>query len=202
MAIYYYVRSPFSGTLKGQDCYCINCNNGSPCTDPGGFCTICGSSQCTHIAGIDNLCCPMDIFGAVNTAVALRTSAGIQSIRTTRTGPNDNGDLLCATAPPPALIWINEGVRVQLYTGTGGGGSLVGTVFYGHLKNRISNGVYNSPNLRTMGYLGDQLCSPSCPCYTAIHVHMARSSANNGYTYHHNCNYSLSTSSSVYRWFL
>jgi len=202
MAIYYYIWSPFSGTLKGQDCYCNNCANGNPCTDSGGFCTVCGSSQCNHPAAINGLCCPVDIFGGANTTVVLRTSSGIQSIRTTRTGPlpNNDGDLLCASTPPSGFAWVNEGVRVRLYTGTNGGGSLVGTVFYGHLKSRIANGTYNSPNLRTMGYLGDQNCN--CSCYTGIHVHMARSSGNSGYTYHRYCNYPLVTSSSVYRWFL
>jgi hypothetical protein len=142
----------------------------------------------------------MDIFGAANTAVVLRTTSTIQSIKTIRTGPNDDGDALCASAPPPGFAWVNEGVKVLLYTGTGGGGSLVGTVFYGHLKSRIANGTYNSPNLKTIGYLGDQNCN--CACYQGIHVHMARSSANSGFSYHRYCNYPLGTNGTVYRWFL
>ena len=196
----YYIWSPFSGALKGQDCYCNNCANGNPCTDSGGFCTVCGSSQCTHPVGINGLCCPMDIFGGAGTAVILRVSVAIQSIRTTRTGPNDDGDPLCASAPPPGFAWVNEGVRVQLYTGTGGGGTLVGTVFYGHLTSRIANGIYNSPNLKTMGYLGNQDCN--CSCYKGIHVHMARSSGNNGYSYHHYCSFPLNTFHVIYRWII
>ena len=112
----HYVWSPFSGTLRGQDCYCTNCSNGTGCSTAEGFCSVCGSSQCLHKAGIDNVCCPVDIFGAANTAVVLRISSTIQSIRTTRTGPagvnNNNGDLLCDNTPPANFPWVNEGVKV------------------------------------------------------------------------------------------
>lgn len=198
----YYVWTPFIGTLMGQDCYCYNCAGGGTCTNSLGACTSCGSSQCVHNTGINGLCCPVDIFGSANTAVWLYTSVSIKSIRTTRTGPNNNGDALCATAPPAGFEWVNEGVRVRLYTGLNGGGNLVGTVFYGHLRNRIANGLYNDPsNLNSpIGYLGDQNCA--CACYDGIHVHMERSSANSGYTYHHYCGYPLGSNSVIYRWTL
>lgn len=194
---YYYVYSPFSGTLWGQDCYCGNCLDGNPCNS-GGFCTSCGSTQCKHNTGISGLCCPTDIGGSASTAVKLYVSSNILSIRTIRTGPNDDGDALCATAPPSGFEWVNEGVKVELYTGQNGGGTKVGTVFFGHLKSRIANGVYNSPNGIRIGYLGDQDCN--CACYHGIHTHMERSSGNSGYTYHRNCYTSLTTSTAIYRW--
>jgi hypothetical protein len=188
---YYYVYSPFSGIVKGQQCYCGTCSNGNNC-NTGGTCTSCGSTQCKHNSGIVNLCCPMDIFGSSNGTVKLYVSSNITSIVTRRTGPNDNGDALCATAPPQGFAWVNEGVKVDLYCH----GLRVGVVFFGHLRNRIANGTYTSPNGRTIGYLGDQNCQ--CPCYNGIHVHMERSSAN-GYTQYRNCNTQIYTNSVVYR---
>ena len=197
----YYIWTPFPGTLKGQDCYCGTYTNGSGCTNSLGLCSSCGSTQCPHYAGINNLCCPVDIFGSANTPVWLYTSTAIQSIRTIRTGPNDDGDLLCSpdATPPPGFEWVNRGVKVRLFTGLNGSGSFVGTVFYGHLRNRIANGTYNDPlNLSTpIGYLGDRDCD--CACYDGIHVHMARTPGNNGYTYHNYCGYPLNTNSLIYR---
>lgn len=194
----YYVYSPFSGTLRGQDCYCKNCSNGTPCTNSSGSCTSCGSSQCLHVAGINGTCCPMDVSGPASTLVRLRVNSNVKSIITTRTGPNDDGDVLCQISPPTGFGWVNEGVKVRMYTGIDGGGSLIGTVFFGHLGSRIANGLYNSPNLRVMGALGSQDCN--CNCYAGIHVHMTRSSGNGGFSYHHACNFSLTTSSLVYSW--
>lgn len=190
---YYYVYSPFSGTLWGQDCYCGSCSDSTPCNS-GGFCTSCGSNQtaCTHNTGITGLCCPIDIGGAANTALKLYVSSNISSIVTTRTGPSDDGDALCATTPPSGFAWVNEGVKVTLYCQA----AIIGTVFFGHLRNRISNGEYFSPNGKIIGYLGDQDCN--CSCYHGIHTHIERSSTN-GYTYHRNCNTSLTTATSIYR---
>lgn len=217
---YYYVYSPFSGVLKGQQCYCGKCSNGSNCNS-GGYCTTCGSSECKHNTGITNLCCPMDIFGGANTAVKIYVSSNITSIVTRRTGPNDDGDGLCASAPPQGFEWVNEGVKVDLYCHA----YIVGTVFFGHIRNRIANGEYTSPNGRTIGYLGNQNCAcpnPSmcnnqscqsgcgcvqgadgnkyckCKCYDGIHVHMERSSTN-GYTYYRNCNTQVYTNTPIYR---
>ena len=197
---YYYVYSPFAGTMKGQDCYCKNlCSGGASCTNSNGGCN-CGVSGCLHPAAINGTCCPVDIAGPASTAVRLRVSSNVLSIVATRTGPNDDGDGLCASSPPSGFEWVNEGVKIRMYTGSSGGGTLIGTVFYGHLKTRMANGTYNSPNLKVVGYLGNTDCA--CSCYSGIHTHMTRSSGNSGYTYHHACNYSLTTSSTLYRWTL
>lgn len=197
---YYYVYDPVAGTLKGQDCYCKNlCPGSSACADSSGGCN-CGASGCQHPAAINGTCCPMDIAAAANTAVRLSVSSNVLSIVSTRTGPNDDGDGLCAETPPSGFEWVNEGVKVRMYSGTGGGGTLIGTVFYGHLRNRIANGTYNSPNNRIMGYLGNADCA--CSCYSGIHVHMTRSSENGGYSYHHACNFVLPPGAAIYRWTL
>lgn len=193
---YYYVRSPFSGIQQGQECYCGQCANNNNCNN-GGRCTDCGSIECRHNTGITGLCCPVDILGSASTGVRLYVSSNIRSIRTIRTGPNDDGDGLCRTAPPAGFEWVNEGVKVRLYCGYNAGGILIGTVFFGHLMNRIADGIYNSPSGRMMGYLGDNDCD--CPCYDGIHAHMERSSAN-GYTYYRNCGTQVYTSTSIYRW--
>lgn len=66
----------------------------------GGFCTSCGSTLCKQNKGITGLCCPTDISGSANTIVKLYVSSKILNIKTTRTGPNDDGDSLCRAALP------------------------------------------------------------------------------------------------------
>lgn len=205
---YYYVYCPFSGAEQwGQDCYCDNCGNGSPCND-GGYCTACGSTDCPHRSGITNLCCPIDIGGAIGTAVRFYGGSNIKSIRVIWTGPtwdrgngcygpNNDGDVLCGIAPPANFCWVDEGVKVELYCAYGAQGPVIGTVFYGHLQDRIANGVYDEPNGKILGYLGDQNCN-NCDCYDGIHVHVARDP--NGSSYHRDCGTPLSTSHPIYRW--
>jgi len=207
----YYIYSPFQGTSKGQLCYCTNCANGNPCNNGAGGCTTCGSTDgsCIHLAAIDNLNYPVDIFAAANTQVKLYTSGNIRSVRITHTGrpragQNNNGDGLCAAAPPAGFEWVDEGVRVELFCNLNATGTLIGTVFYGHLRNRKPAGTYNYPQspLLIMGLLGDQNCPNNCGCcYHGIHVHMACSASNNGYFYPRACGTVVYPGiSPVYRW--
>lgn len=213
---YYYVYCPFSGASHwGTDCYCGTCDNGNACNNAGN-CTACGAgdADCTHNSGITGLCCPVDIGGGANVSVKCYVSSNIRSIRTKLTGPNNDGDLLCGTAPPAAFAWVNEGVKVELYCGQNATGTFIGTVFYGHVRNRQvqNNVVYNYPHGKLLGYLGNLDCCTcqtpcanpvpnncKCACYKGIHVHMERSSTN-GYTYKRNCNTGITTSSPMYRW--
>jgi len=207
----YWVYCPFSGaTSQGQDCYCGSCAGGAAC-NTGGYCTACGGAQCPHNPGINGLCCPIDIFGAANKAVKVHVSSNILSMRTTRVGPSDNGDPLCGTPPPANFAWVNEGVKVDLYCKYGAQGTLIGTVYYGHLRNRIPNGGYDNPYGRIVGYLGDRDCCTcpepcvnpvpnncKCDCYKGIHVHTERL-ATGGFTYHRDCGYPLTTTTPIYR---
>lgn len=220
MGNYYYVKSPFSGNQRGQDCYCVlcsnlnnTCNGGSSCCADYGRCTSCGNSTggCKHNTGITGLAKPVDISGAANTAVKCYVNSLVKSIKTIRTGPKppgrggcpgdstNNNDALCSTAPPSTFCWVDEGVKVELYCELNACG-YIGTVFYGHLRNRIANGTYNWPNGKIIGYLGNQNCA--CACYSGIHLHMERSTINGGYTYYRQCGTSVTTSSNIYRFYL
>lgn len=110
----------------------------------------------------------------------------------------------CRIPPPAGFEWVNQGVKVELYTGENATGTKIGTVFYGHLVGRIEEGVYSFANGLFLGYLGSGICNCNCyPLYDAPythHIHMARSSENNAYTDYRNCNTSVGPSSSVYYW--
>lgn len=179
----YIVYAPFSGTGKGQDCYCVNCANGSACNN-GGYCTPCGSVECKHKSGITGLCCPVDINGPANGNVMFWGN-GIASVRVIRKGPYDppDYDALCSVTPPGNFGWVNEGVKVELYCNYNAV-TFLGAIYYGHLRNRQNNGVYNDPNGLYLGQLGNVSCG--CNCYpSSIHVHMERQST--GFTYRWSC---------------
>lgn len=220
----FFIYSPFQGTSQGQFCYC-----GGTCSPPGEDCIHrVGNSNCVscgcheHKAGIVDLCCPVDIFGSANTAVYCYPGGNIRSIRTTQI------NAFCRTPPPTDFAWVNHGVKVELFCGLNATGTLVGTIFYGHLNEpRIANGIYNWPTspLRIMGYLGPGNCSCQnfqcaqgcgagcccdtapepdlcyCCCYSGIHCHLARSSGNGGYTYPRSCGTSVYLGiTPIYRW--
>jgi len=140
----------------------------------------------------------VDIFGSANEEVRLYVSTNILSIRTIQI------NYLCGTPPPAGFEWVNQGVKVELYTAPNAGGPLVGTVYYGHLVGRIDNGVYDTPNGKRIGYLGPEDCinpdGTRCDCYQGIHVHMERSSGNNGYTYYRDCTTPVDPSMEIYKW--
>lgn len=95
----FFTCSTFFLPVYRQDCYCGNCSDSTLCNS-GGFCTSCGSTLCKQNKGITGLCCPTDISGSANTIVKLYVSSKILNIKTTRTGPNDDGDSLCRAALP------------------------------------------------------------------------------------------------------
>ena len=207
----YFVNVPFSNAQGwARACYNNLCTspNGSPCMNfPANTCTACGGGQlcnnnlpCPHCFGINGLCCPGDIGGPANAAVTLIVSGGIKSARTTRTGPGagNDGDGICTVAPPASFPWVNEGVKVNFYCGYDGHGSWIGTAFFGHLRNRIANSVYNLPYGLVVGYLGNIDCN--CGCYRGIHAHVERSNANTGTTYAWTYNQPLNTGNWMFKW--
>lgn len=206
---YYYVYIPFSNAHGlAKACYNSNCeSNGTPCINQAtNACTTCAnleacyqnpSDPCPHCTGITGMTSRsgVDIGGPANSSVRMYVSSNIRSIRTIKTGPNDDGDSLCGAAPPAGFAWVNEGVKVELWCGPSASGTKVGTVFLGHLKNRIANNVYNTPHGRILGYVGDVDCN--CSCYHGFHTHMERSGGStNSWSY----DQALSTSFWVYRW--
>ncbi len=204
----HWVYIPFDGaTVKGQECYCDNCASGSPCITTGGLCTDCGKNECKHAIGFDNLCCPIDVSGPASTGVKLVVSSGIKSIRTIKVGrsnvppydPQNQIDAICSLAPPAGYEWVDEGVKVELWSGLGATGSKMGTVAFGHLRSRVANGVYDNPSfaIRTLGLLGNS--NPDVCCYHGIHVHVA---AANGvykvYPAYRRCDTAVGTGNAMY----
>lgn len=196
-----YVDVPVgTATIGGMDCYCCNCRDDDGCYDPnlpscnsGGHCTQCGSQSEHKRACLHNtarLASPIDIVCGGDLAVYCDVSSSIQSIRTTKV------ESFCATAPPEQYSWVNHGVEVELFTGQNASGTMVGQVFYGHLKEtRISNGVHNRDQTWILGYSGSGNC---CPCYMGGHIHVERSTDRSGSTYYRSCGDSVYSFCYVY----
>jgi hypothetical protein len=225
----YYVYAPFSGKAKARDCYtnAISCGSGDCCqrTAPS-TCCINSISTCEdccacgkHIAGA-GLCRAADIFstkGSTGTEqVKLWVSPNILSIKTKHVG-------FCACTPPTGFEWVNWGVTVELYCGTGGGGTMVGKILYGHLQTRavLNNHIYPdathpSINGLLIGTLGPNWCncnscsggvcncnSCGCSCYptnTNHHVHMGRSLGTSGVTRAWACNTDVTNGYWIFKW--
>lgn len=144
----------------------------------------------------------MDVFGASGAAVRLYVSANIMSVRTIYLSST-----LCLVPPPSDFAWVNQGVKVELYTGLNATGAKIGEVSYWHLASRtVQDGqIYNYPNGLLIGYLGTEQCTDVnlCSCYPVYfdlkhHVHMTRS--DNGVTVYRNCYTGVDPSSPIYYW--
>ena len=142
-----YVYSPFTALMLAQATYC----------DGGG----------THESGFGGLgmCCPIDIGGSqyiqAGTAVRFYGSSGIGSIRTIRRSG------FCS--PSPGSPW-DDAVVVELYR-YANASCYIGSLFYGHLANRVSDNVYNNPSGLQLGTIPS--CCPT-ECYFGVHVHIGR----------------------------
>jgi hypothetical protein len=203
MPVTYKVFAPFSGQSWGRGCYCatLNCDvgndvdcspNGQQDDPPCLAGCVCGgfNCSCTHGAGI--LSNPIDIGpGTDATQIKFYGTSNILSIKTTRI------DDFCNPNPPPGFEYINHGVKVDLYCQTGGQSVIIGTVFYGHLQNRIANGTYSTGLWgRVLGDLGPNC---ACSCSSGIHVHMTRNSG--GSTNLLGCYASVTAGSTmIYQW--
>lgn len=225
----YYVYAPFSGKLKGRDCYSGgSCGNGDCCqhtpvpeccvradTTCDGCCANCGK----HIAGASGagICRAADIFSLKGSSgvdeVKLYVNENVQSIRTLYTG-------FCACTPPSTHPWVNHGVIVELYACPSATAYLIGKVLYGHLQTRTvnHNQVYNRPAINGLkiGTIGPNWCNCGacvngicncntcgCACYPTSsnhHLHMGRTIGNNGTTRSWVCNTDVTTSYWMFSW--
>lgn len=173
MEEYVYVYSPFTAEVRGLNTYCID---GSP-----------------HYSGFSayGMCCPVDIGGtsyvSAGSSVLFYGSSNIGSIKTIRRSDFCDGNY--------GSPW-EDAVFVELYR-LSNAQCYIGTLFYGHLSNRIANGVYNSVQGRVLGKL--PAAHPTCCCYTYPHIHVGRDT--NGQTRSLACYQVLSKGVSwFYRW--
>ena len=162
---YVYVYAPVTGLNWGQATYCSS----------GGAHTV-----VSCLGG----CCPIDISGSQGNSIYFYGSADIKSIRTTRVSR------VCADT---TLIPWTDGVVVDIY-GQLYGQCYLGSVGYGHLEERVADGLYNSNTLK----LGKLPANCNCGCSSGIHVHMQRT---NGSSNSFSCYQQLYAGSTwVYRW--
>jgi hypothetical protein len=169
------VYSPFSGKQFSQE---ISCYDGSK-----------------HYSGINNMDSPTDLKTSGGTSVYFNCSGNIKSIYTYRIGPNDNNDALCRIehTPPVHYPWVNEGVRVDLFAHPNGLG-YIGSVYYGHLRYRITNRLINNPDGQRLGVISTDDCD--CECYDGHHTHMEKSS--HGTIIKRACEVPINTSTPIY----
>lgn len=113
---------------------------------------------------------PTDLKTNGGTTVNFECSNNIKSIQTFRIGPRDNRDALCHpnNTPPADYEWVNEGVKVDLFAHSNGLG-YTRSVYYGHLRYRITNRLINNPNGQKLGEISTDNCD--CKCYDGHHTH-------------------------------
>jgi len=137
---YVYVYAPLTGQNWGQSTYC--------------------SSGATHtVVSVLEGCCPIDVSGSQGNSLYFYGSSLVKSIRTTRVSG------VCESDPAP---WT-DGVKVEFFADINAQ-CPIGTVSYGHVKNRISDGVYNTATKK----IGELPADCDCGCSSGIHVHMQR----------------------------
>ena len=164
----YIIYSPFSGVQGGQDQYC---NNGGD----------------HSIVWADS---PSDLLTGGNTAVYFNANQNIKSIQVTHYNNT------CSSAPANQ-DYIKQAVRVDIFCGYNGAG-YIGSAYYGHLGNRINEGIYNSPSHLYIGSTGNWWGTWGS-CYQATnyqHIHME----SNGWIYPRACWTNITQSTPIYRW--
>lgn len=133
-------------------------------------------------------CCPIDIGRPNNdvTSIYFHGSSNIKSIRISHY--ND----ICGPSP-----W-RDGVIVELY-GQLNAQCYIGAVFYGHVNNRIDEGVYNANSIKIGDACPDNCnCNQNGLCSSGVHVHMERSG---GYSNSFGCYDPIYAGSTwIYRW--
>lgn len=168
---YAYVYSPFTGNNWGQNNYCYCCGGG------------------TH--SVVDQCCPIDIGrgDGASQAIYFYGSSNIKSIRTTYVGSG-----VCPGVIPP---W-NSKIRVEVF-GQLNAQSLIGIVVYAHISGPVTNGVYNTNNLR-LGATASDTCNCGA-CYMGVHVHMERDFG--GFSNSFSCGAPLYVNATwIYRWLI
>lgn len=170
---YGYVYAPVSGEIWALDYYCKKAGHPAHPTVGG--------------SGYDH---PIDLGEGLSdgTVIRFRGTSNIKSIKVEHIGN------VCATDPSP---WT-DGVKVHMYTGYNATGTLVGTVLYGHLKERLADGtVKNKPSGSWGQYLGKLPHDCNCGCSIGIHVHMeCKGGSRNSLS----CEQQVYTSTWFYRW--
>lgn len=135
---YAYVYAPVTGQNWGQETYCYT-------GDPHTVVSCLGG------------CCPLDISGSAGNSLYFYGSSIIQSIETRRVSG------VCAVDPAP---W-DYGVVVDFFAEPNAQ-CYIASVGYGHVQDRVSNGVYNTRSLR----IGELPPDCNCGCSDGVHVHM------------------------------
>ncbi len=135
---YAYVYAPVTGQNWGQQTYCYS-----------------GSSHTVvSCLGGQN---PLDISGSAGNSLYFYGSAVIQSIRTRKVSG------VCAIDPAP---W-DYGVVVDFFAEQNAQ-CYIGSIGYGHVQDRINNGIYNTRSLR----IGELPPDCNCGCSDGIHTHI------------------------------
>jgi hypothetical protein len=135
---YVYVYAPVTGQNWGQATYC---SNGQP----------------HPVVSVLGGCCPIDISGSAGNSLYFYGSSVIQSIRTRRVSG------VCRVDPAP---WT-DGVVVDFFAKPNGQ-CYIGSVGYGHVRNRVSDGVRNVRTLK----IGELPPDCACSCSSGVHVHI------------------------------
>jgi len=187
MPAYIYVYSPLTAKSLGRDCYCYCCWD---CNRP------CRPTDCTHISGgtawgYPNPGFPIDIGGSsiISAGAGVRFYGTVDSIRTRQRTD------FCASNPGAPY---EDAVEVELYR-YANAYCYIGKLFYGHLYDRIPNGVYNYPDGLLLGKVPS--CCPACNCcYFGLHVHVSRDSSGESNTDIMCDNMLYAGSTWIYRW--
>ena len=80
-------------------------------------------------------------------------------------------------------LWSNDahdGLVVEMYTGSNASGTMIGTVGYGHMTNRLAHNTIRNFTTSTKNvWLGqvpvDTTYCPGCDCYRGAHIHLQAS---------------------------
>jgi len=104
------------------------------------------------------------------------------------------GSGVCPGVIPP---W-NSKIRVEVF-GQLNAQSLIGIVVYAHISGPVTNGVYNTNNLR-LGATASDTCNCGA-CYMGVHVHMERDFG--GFSNSFSCGAPLYVNATwIYRWLI
>lgn len=168
-----YLYSPVNGSFNmcpyPLEYYCPGLNGqGATCDPPG------GPHKRVQLQS------PMDIITNWAAPVYLYVSVGINSVTVVHYGN------ACACFCGPTFA-----VQCHFYTGTGGGGSYVGSTYFGHIENRHPQGTYNlleNESAPFFHYLSTPLgyCAapgggtPEMPCSSVRHPHVEQIQATTG----------------------
>ena len=159
----YYVYSPISGTMTS----CISEQKYR--TLSGGCSCPCAGPHGTMLANR-----PIDVGGSPYTWLDLIVKAysgtQVYSVKTVR-----RYGVACTGSPGGGQ---DDAVEAWMYTGSGGGGTLIGKVVFGHVYNPIADGYHDTGTFpldtskRILYSIGQVPAGYTSGCYEGGHVHM------------------------------